>query len=328
MLSSHASNMEFPLDALTPEEKCEKPKCGYVLMTAAYNEEAYIEKTLQSVIAQTVRPERWVIVSDDSVDRTDEIVESYADRYDFIRFLRVSKAVGHSFHAKVVALHKGVTLLEGAAYDFIGNIDADLSLEPDYFEQLLQHFQKHSDLGLAGGFVYEDDGHGFKKHWLNSGSDVGHAAQLVRRECYEAIGGYVVLKYGGEDWYAQTRAKMKGWRVEAIPDLKIFHHRRTGAGNRPLRNAFRLGKLDYSFGSDPLFEVVKCLRRLREKPYLIGGITRLAGFAWPYVFPEARAVPDEFMAFLRAEQRSRVLLLVGVHRANKWIAPKPRSKTA
>jgi glycosyltransferase involved in cell wall biosynthesis len=316
--------MELPMDALTPQDRREK-QSAYVLMTAAYNEEAHIERTLQSVISQTVRPERWVIVSDNSADRTDEIVESYANRYDFIRFLRVSKTAGHSFHSKVVALHKGASLLEGVAYDFIGNIDADLSVEPFYFEQLLNHFQQDPCLGLAAGFVYEDDGHGFSSHWSNSVNDVGHAAQLVRRECYEALDGYAVLKYGGEDWYAQTCARMKGWRVEAIPDLKIFHHRHTGGGNHPLKNAFRLGKMDYSFGSDPIFEVIKCLRRFREKPYVIASMIRLAGFAWPYIVGEARAVPEEFKTFLRGQQRSRVSTLVG---ADRWIVAKQRSKTA
>jgi glycosyltransferase involved in cell wall biosynthesis len=279
-------------------------------MTAAYNEEAHIEQTIESVMSQTIRPERWVIVSDSSVDRTDEIVQRYADKCDSIRFLRVTKDAGHSFHSKIVALHKGAHLLEGARYAFIGNVDADLSLEPSYFEQLLHRFRQHPDLGLAGGFVYEDDGNGFRSRWSNSVNDVGHAAQLMRRECYEAIGGYALLKYGGEDWYAQICARMKGWRVEAIPELKIFHHRHTGAASHPLRDAFRSGRLDYSFGSDLMFEVMKCLRRFREKPYFIGGMTRIAGFGWSHICRESRAVPDDVAAFLQREQKNRISSLL------------------
>jgi poly-beta-1,6-N-acetyl-D-glucosamine synthase len=310
--------MSFPVPPLAQEEKCEKQKYAYVLMTAAYNEEAHIEQTIQSVMSQKTRPERWVIVSDSSVDRTDEIVQRYANQYDFIRFLRVTKDAGHSFHSKVVALHKGARLLDGATYAFIGNIDADLSLEPFYFEQLLDRFRQHPDLGLAGGFVYEDDGYGFRSRWSNSVNDVGHAAQLVRRECYEAIGGYPLLKYGGEDWYAQTCARMKGWRVEAIPELKIFHHRHTGAASHPLRDAFRSGRLDFSFGSDPLFEMIKCLRRFREKPYLIAGMTRIAGFTWSHICGESRAVPDDVAAFLQQEQKKRIASLW--NRGRSWRA--------
>lgn len=319
------SQQTVPSDVLTTKAKREQGKCPYVLMTAAYNEEAHIEKTLQSVLSQTVRPERWVIVSDDSADRTDEIVESYAKKYDFIRFLRVSKTAGHSFHSKVAALHQGASLLEGAAYDFIGNIDGDLYLEPFYFESLLGRFQQDPGLGLTGGFVYEDDGRGFQNRWSNSVHDVGHAAQLARRECYEAIGGYELLKHGGEDWYAQTYARMKGWKVEAVPELKIFHHRRTGTGQHPIRNAFRSGQMDYSFGSDPVFEVLKCLRRVREAPYFLVALTRMAGFIWPYICRESPSVPPDFMAFLREEQRSRVSVLLGV---DKWFATKARSDIA
>jgi poly-beta-1,6-N-acetyl-D-glucosamine synthase len=317
--------MGFPVNIVTTEGKSTKQNCAYVLMTAAYNEEVYIEKTLQSVIAQTIRPERWVIVSDSSVDRTDEIVQSYADKHDFIRFLRVTKTAGHNFRSKVVALHKGARLLDGATYDFIGNIDADLSLEPFYFEQLLNRFRQYPDLGVVGGFVYEDDGNGFKSRWFNSVNDVSHAAQLVRRQCYEAIDGYAVLKYGGEDWYAQTRAKMKGWKVESLPNMKIFHHRHTGGASHPLRNAFRQGRMDYSLGSSPIFEVVKCLRRFREKPYLIASVTRIAGFSWSHICIESRAVPDDVAAFLQREQKNRLSSLL-IRGLSGWIAALPFKK--
>ncbi|MGA9041487.1 MAG: glycosyltransferase family A protein [Terriglobales bacterium] len=279
----------------------------YVLMTAAHNEESFIEGTIQSVLAQTLLPVRWVIVSDNSSDRTDEIVESYARKHDFIRFLRITRPPGRNFGAKVIALQKAGPLLEGLSYEFIGNLDGDLTLEPFYFEELVGHFRRHPELGLVSGFVYEDSGNGFRSRRINDVRNVPHAAQLVRRECYEAIGGYKVLQYGGEDWYAQTTARMKGWQAESLPELKIFHHRQTGTGSTSLiRNAFRLGRLDYSFGSDPLFEIVKCLRRIPEKPYFGNALARLAGFTWPYLRRESRGVPDEFIAFMRRDQKGRI----------------------
>ncbi len=275
-------------------------------MTAAYNEEDHIEKTIQSVLSQTLLPRRWVIVSDNSTDRTDQIVKNYAEKYDFIRLLRVAKKEGHNFGAKVIALRKGEELLRGIGYEFIGNLDGDLSLESSYFEELTNHFVAHPELGIASGFVYEDYGKEFQSRWFNSVRNVPHAAQLVRRECYEQIGGYAVLKYGGEDWHAQISAKMKGWQVESIPRLKIFHHRHTGANNPPIKNAFRLGRLDYSFGSDLFFEILKCGHKLRDKPYGVAATARLLGFVWSLVSLEKRAVSKEFVAFLRKEQRSRV----------------------
>ena len=278
----------------------------YVLMTAAHNEEVSIEKTIRSVLSQTRLPERWVIVSDNSKDRTDEIIQSYARQHDFIRFLRITRAPGRSFGAKVIALHKGCELLEGVSYRFIGNLDADITLEASYFEQLINHLHANLRLGVACGFVYEDSGNGYRSRKLNDIRNAPHAAQLMRRECYEAVGGYQILKYGGEDWCAQITARMRGWEVESLPELKIFHYRRTGGSSRPVKNSFRLGRMDYSFGSDPAFEVAKCLRRWREKPYIAVAVARLAGFIWPYVRRERREVTNEFVSFLRREQRSRL----------------------
>src|SRR5688572_1661669 len=91
----------------------------YVLVTAAYNEEAYIENTLKSVVAQTAPPARWIVVSDGSTDRTDDIVRSYAERYDFIRFLRTERTEGRNFGSKVRAVRAGFGELDGFDYAFI-----------------------------------------------------------------------------------------------------------------------------------------------------------------------------------------------------------------
>ena len=279
---------------------------NYVLMTAAHNEESFVEATIQCVLSQTIRPLRWVVVSDNSCDRTDELVKGYAAKYDFIRFVRVTRAPGRNFGAKVRALHEGCALLGDLCYAFIGNLDADVSIDPLYFEQLIRHFRRDPKLGIVGGFVYEDSGEGYRSRRFNDTRNVAHAAQLVSKECYDAIGGYPVLKYGGEDWYAQTSARMLGWQVESFPQAKIFHHRHTGSSSNAIRNGFRLGRMDYSFGSDPVFELVKCLRRVNEKPYCIAALSRLAGFVWPHMIGEKREMPSDLRSFLRREQRERL----------------------
>lgn len=279
----------------------------YVLMTSAYNEEATIERVVQSVLAQTRRPELWVVVSDGSSDGTDAIIQKYASEHQFIRYLRMTRDPGRSFGSKVLALHSASRILEDVPAEFIGNLDADVSIDPTYFEGLIAQFVLQPRLGIAGGFVLEDSGSGFRNRLTNREYSVAHAAQLVRRECYKEIGGYAVLEYGGEDWHAQTSARMKGWQARAFPDLKIFHHRHTGEGDNLLRHRFRQGRMDYAFGSDPLFELLKCARRLAEKPMIFGAAARLGGFLWSYIHRDDRPVSREFIAFLRAEQRQKTL---------------------
>ena len=288
--------------------------CSYVLVTAAYNEEANIEKAIESVLSQTLLPTRWVIVSDGSVDRTDEIVQRYANKHDFIRFLRVARAPGRSFGSKVRALHAGNTLLNDVAYEFIGNLDADVSVSASYFEDLISRFAARPGLGLAGGFVVEESNGEFRDRPQNRVYSIAHAAQIVRRRCYEEIGGYAILEYGGEDWQAQTCAKMNGWEVEAFPQLKIFHHRHTGEADNLLRHKFRQGRMDYSFGSHPLFEILKCGAHIPARPVFIGSLIRLVGFTWSWVCQDERPVSDEFVRYMRAEQKQKMLGWRGVFR--------------
>jgi poly-beta-1,6-N-acetyl-D-glucosamine synthase len=282
------------------------PQPVYVILTAAYNEEENIGKTIESVLAQTLLPKLWVIVSDGSTDGTDKIVQQYAEKNGFIRFLRRSRTPGHNFGAKVRALQSGMASLAGVEYHYIGNMDADLTIEPSYFENLIERFNGNPRLGIAGGFVFEEYGGVFRSRRSNRTYSVAHAGQLVRRECYEAIVGYTVLEYGGEDWHAQTNARMKGWEARAFPELPIYHHRHTGEGDVLIRHRFRQGRMDHSFGSDPLFEILKCLERLPERPFVIGGMARLLGFAWSYLCDEKRPVSDQFVAFLRNEQRVKL----------------------
>jgi len=278
----------------------------YVLMTAAYNEESYIERTIESVLAQTVLPKRWVIVSDGSIDRTDEIVGAYADRHSFIEFVRVSRPPGRSFSSKVAALRAGYERFDDVAYEFIGNFDSDVTVGPRYFENLIGNLQSCPTLGIAGGYVLEENEGQFQNRRANRVYSVAHAAQLVRRTCYEAIAGYAVLEYGGEDWHAQTSARMNGWEAKAFPDLKIFHHRHTGEGDNLLRHKFRQGRMDYAFGSDPLFEALKCIERFPERPFVAGSLARLCGFVWSWISREKRPVSAPFILFVRSEQKQKL----------------------
>jgi glycosyltransferase involved in cell wall biosynthesis len=280
---------------------------SYVLMTAAHNEQAFIERTITSVLAQTVLPKRWVIVSDGSTDKTDEIVESYAKQHNLISFLKLTRLAGRNFGSKGMALQQGCKLLEGICFEFIGNVDADIALEPNYFVGLLENFARDPQLGIAAGFVYEEQDGEFRNRAANRTDSIPHAAQLVRRDCYQAVGGYSVFKYGGEDWYAQQCAKMKGWHARSFPDLRIFHHRHTGAGSNLLHHHFRAGQSDYAIGSDPIFEFLKCAVRVSEKPWLLGALTRFLGFVCSGLRREKRPVSKEFIDFLRKEQRAKLL---------------------
>ncbi|MGC2210632.1 MAG: glycosyltransferase family A protein [Candidatus Korobacteraceae bacterium] len=281
---------------------------SYVLVTAAYNEEKFIEAVIHSVIAQTTAPLKWVIVSDGSTDRTDQIVSQYTEQYPFIHLFRISEDHPRNFAAQVHAINAGIAQMQNQAYAFMGNLDADITLECDYFERLLGRFEGNPHLGLAGGEICERAPDGsFLPRGANSRDSVAHAVQLFRRECFEAIGGgYEPLPYGGPDTYAETMARMKGWEVTSVAGLKAFHHRPTGSAGGVLNGYYRMGKMDYSLGYLFAFEVARIIRRVSAKPYLVGASVRFAGFLSGYLRGQDRAVSREFIDFFQSQQRRRL----------------------
>jgi hypothetical protein len=283
-----------------------------MLVTAAYNEGSLIESTIRSIIAQDLRPAKWVIVSDGSTDDTDAIVGRYEAEYDFIQLHRLTEDHPRNFAAQAIAINAGFTQLNWTDCEFIGNLDADISMEPSYFARLLEKFHDDAELGVAGGFLYEKGSDGvFRCRPRTSVNSVAHAVQLFRRECFRDISAaYLPLPYGGPDTYAEVSARMKGWRVASFPDLQVSHHRLTGSAGGLLRGCLRQGRMDYSLGTLPLFELFKVFRRADCPPFVIGAVARLAGFLHCYFGGKRPSVPDEFVAFLRKEQAGRIANLL------------------
>src|SRR5436309_2488016 len=98
---------------------------SYVLITAARDEAKYIQDTIESVLRQTVRPAKWVIVSDGSMDGTDDIVAAYAANHPWIVLVRMPPRRARHFGGKAVAFNAGLAALNGVPYEYIGNLDAD-----------------------------------------------------------------------------------------------------------------------------------------------------------------------------------------------------------
>lgn len=276
----------------------------YVLITAVRNEEAYIEATIKSVLAQTRLPKKWVIVSDGSSDRTDDIIKQHIQHSKHIELIRRDPGnnQGANFASKVFAINVGYERIKNDSFAYIGHLDADITLENDYYENMIKIFGQNPLLGIAGGFIYEPDHGKFESRRYNTARSVAGGIQFFRRECYEAVNGFIPLKRGGEDSYAEVIARMKGWKVESFPNLHVFHHKVGLFVRGAMRESLRQGLVDYSLGSHPLFEFFKCIRRIGEKPYLIGAFIRMCGFVWPNLIQQPRLVSSEFIGYLRKEQ--------------------------
>lgn len=278
----------------------------YVLITPARNEDEYIGKTIEAVIAQTIKPEKWVIISDGSTDKTDEIAESYAKKIDFICFVKTKDQPDRNFGSKVAAFNLGLEQLTNVEYDFIGNLDADISFDPDYYEKVLQRFQQNEKLGIAGG-VRVDIVNGKPLKIRSSKNSVAGGFQFFRKKCFEDIGGYKKLDYGGIDAVAEISARMHGWQVESFSDIVAEHNKPTGSAvGNILKQKFRAGVKYYLLGYPPLFPFMRFGLRLKQKPVIIGSLISILGYYWALVFRYKRPVPADFVRYLRKEQKKRI----------------------
>src|SRR6266550_9142591 len=201
----------------------------YVLITPARNEAQFIELTIKSVVAQTVRPLKWVIVSDGSTDGTDEIVNKYVAHHRWIELVRMPERRERHFAGKVHAFNAGYAKVKDLDYDLIGSMDADISFDPDDFSFLLGKLAEDPALGLVGTPFKDKAIYDYR---FVSIEHVSGACQLFRRECFEQIGGYVPVKSGGIDHIAVLTARMKGWKTRTFTEKMSIHHRVQGSANR------------------------------------------------------------------------------------------------
>lgn len=297
---------------------------AYVLITPARNEEATIGITIESVIRQTIRPKEWVIVSDGSTDRTDEIVKAYASRNAFIRLLRLEHRPARNFASVVFATETGLAALQTMEYDFIGLLDADIQFAKEYYEQIMERFVNDPQLGLAGGLVI-DCYQGQRRRSVQSLGDVAGAVQLFRRKCFESMGDLVAIPEGGWDTITCVRVRMDGYKTRTIPEIEVDHlkPRNIAEGNIPKR--FRqLGVREYALGNHPLFEFLKCAYRCFEYPFFLGGFMRLVGFASCYFSRRKRMLPMDTIRFIRQEQMARLFPSWSFGKAHGFAAKTPR----
>ena len=278
----------------------------YVLITAAKNEEAFIGKTLESVIAQTHLPEHWVIVDDGSTDMTPAIVEIYSAKFPWISLVRRPKRKERHFAGKANAINLGLQQLELLQFDVVGNLDADVSFEPGYMEFLMQQFAADPKLGVAGTPYLEGEFDSARDSFEGE-SFVAGQVQLFRRECFREIGGYTKSRHGGVDWIALMTARMKGWKTKSFAEKRFQHHRLMSSAERGFLAAhFSYGQKDYYLGGSPLWELFRVGYRLVKKPRLVGGLAVGAGYCWAALTRMKRPVSRELIRFHRAEQMKKL----------------------
>jgi glycosyltransferase involved in cell wall biosynthesis len=278
----------------------------FVLITPARNEAQFIELTLKSVVAQTVRPAKWIIVSDGSTDGTDDIVNKYAAEHPWIELVRMPERRERHFAGKVHAFNAGYARVRDLQCEMVGSLDGDISFDEDYFSFLLQMLAEDRELGLVGTPFKGSSSPTYDYRFVSI-EHVSGACQLFRRECFEEIGGYVPVKGGGVDHIAVIAARMKGWKTRTFTEKVCLHHRGIGTAERgTLMARFRTGAQDYALGGHPIWELFRTVYQMTKRPFAVGGLVLGAGYVWAMIRREEKPISCEMVAFRRREQMRRL----------------------
>ncbi len=279
---------------------------SYLVISTARDEERLIEHTLNSVIAQRIRPVEYIVVNDGSSDRTGAIIKHYAEKHPWIICVDLPNRGSYAYGNGIIeAFYAGLEKRSRGDYDFVVKLDCDLSFAADYFENLLAKFSANPKLGIASGQTYYMSKSG-KLIWEDAPLD--HAfgpSKMYRRECFEAIGG--PIRHLGWDHVDEVMARMCGWQTRSYPELALLHHRLMGSRMGVLRGNMRHGRADYITGYHPLYFLAKTGYRFFSPPYFVGSLASFYGFFKSAFTRKKRVVNRAYIRFYRREQLAKLV---------------------
>ena len=292
-------------DLMIMVKKPDSAKIKYIVITPVRNEEKYIEKTIKCMISQTVIPSKWIIVDDGSIDKTETIIDHYAKRYHWINPIhRDNRGFRKAGGGVIDAFYDAYATIQKHDFDFLVKLDGDLSFENDYFEKCFEYFNRDRKLGIGGGVIC---------HFINSSLipektprfHVRGATKIYKKECWDAI--EPLIRAPGWDTLDEVSANMYGWHTRSFHDLQVIHHRYTGSADGTWPNLIKFGRANYISGYHPLFMIAKCLKRIPEKPFLIGSFALWYGFFSGYLHRIPQVEDRDLIKYLRRQQMRRIM---------------------
>lgn len=281
-----------------------------VFISPCRDESQYCRTTLDCVVNQSVRPERWIIVDDGSKDATPEILAEYSERYPWITVVRREdrgqRAVGPGV---IDAFYAGLDHINLDDYQYVCKLDLDVDLPLRYFELLLSRMERDPRLGTCSGKPYfrnEQTGR-LVSEKCGDETSVG-MTKFYRRECFNAIGGFVrEVMWDGIDCH---RCRMLGWKACSWdePDLRFIHLRPMGSSQKSIwTGRIRHGYGQYFMGTSMIYMAASALYRMARPPLILGGLAMFYGYLKSWVRRKPRYGDATFRRFVRRYQWDALL---------------------
>lgn len=271
------------------------------VVVPVFNEEAFLEKSLMSLLTQTYSINELVIVDDGSTDSSVQIAQKFANKYPHVTLLSAESSSFHAPGKKVIrAFERGYHALS-LPWDVICKFDADIEFPPNYIATLIDAFSQHKSLGLFGGIVTIEKNGVWVVENIASPTHVRGPIKAYRKTCFNAIGGLRPVL--GWDTLDELLAHYQGFTVKTDITLKVKHLRPTGnAYNR--QNAKEKGLLFYQLGYGlvlGLLASVKWAIRERGNVFMV-----ISGFLGGWFSKQEKLVVKSEAAFIRKFRWSQI----------------------
>jgi glycosyltransferase involved in cell wall biosynthesis len=257
---------------------------------------------------QTVRPQEWLFVDDGSTDDTRAIVESYATRYPWIRVIgREDRGFRQLGAGVIAAFDYGRSQLNAGDYRYLAKLDGDMSFPSRYLEIMLDRLESEPALAAVSGKVYRPEGDQLVEEFMIDEMVAGQF-KLYKRSAFEEIGGFPqTILWDGIDIH---RCRMKGFRTLSFehPEARLIHHRQMGSSDSGIwKGRVRLGRGIWFMGYRPLYALASGIFRMRERPYILGGLVIIGSYFGAALRNEPRFEDEEFIRSLQKWQLQQLL---------------------
>jgi poly-beta-1,6-N-acetyl-D-glucosamine synthase len=283
------------------------PPGKLLLVTPAFNEAKYLDVVVAAVCEQARRPDEWVIVDDGSTDETPRVLERAVNGHPWIRSIRLPVIeVGDTDRLEAGRPAKAFSAGVRAAtvdWEYVGKLDADIELAPDYYAVLLGRMDADAKLGMTAGRLVEPVSQGAVRVVSVPSHHVPGAITVYRRSCFDEIGG--VRGSLGWDSVDEILARMQGFTTRSYEDVAATHLRPTGAVSGVVRGRARHGRAAWIVHYPIYFVLLRSLKLAGLKPRPILGLAFLWGFASAGARGVPRVADAHFRSFVRRELRRR-----------------------
>jgi N-acetylglucosaminyldiphosphoundecaprenol N-acetyl-beta-D-mannosaminyltransferase len=302
----------------------------YSVVTPARNEADTLPNLAAALRRQSHGPLGWVIVEGGSTDATASVAEQIASDLPWTELLILPDVGSSGRGAPIVrALHAGFASI-ATAPDVVVNVDADVTMEPDYFERLLDRFLEDPSLGIASGSAWEPI-NGISRQRFVTGGTVWGAMRAYRWQCLQDV--LPLEERHGWDGADELKARARGWTTRTFTDLPFRHHRPEGTRDGTRWAHWRAnGDTSYFLGYRPWYLLARMAHRVRREPAALG-------LAFGYAAAAARRAPrlddanaravlrsDQSLGNILARRREALGLASGTGSPRLRVSPTGRSR--